>query len=212
MNWKKRLLKKCGACIILDKDVCKDIFGTALKIRNPGFNVVQLRAKNAAEKTLLGDASRLKSLFGRSRNIFIVNDHVDIAHLVDADGVHLGQEDLPIEAARKILGRDKIIGVSCHSLQEALKAQKNGADYIGIGPVFKTPVKPKDKPVGLGLLKSVKQKIKIPVFAIGGINRGNLNKILSAGVSRVAICRDVCLAKNAVFSIKGIKKILNDAN
>jgi thiamine-phosphate pyrophosphorylase len=101
MNWKKKLFKESRLYIILDKDICKDIFGAALQIRNSGLNIVQLRAKNAEKKQVLKDAKRLKSIFEKSRTVFIINDHADIAKLIDADGLHIGQEDLPIEAASK---------------------------------------------------------------------------------------------------------------
>lgn len=173
---------------------------------------MQLREKNSPKKTVLTDARRLKSLLKNSRTLFIVNDHVDIAKLIGADGVHLGQDDLPIKEARKILGKDKIIGISCHSLRQARDAQRNGADYIGIGPVFKTPAKPEYKPIGLGLLRTISKKVSIPFFAIGGIKKGNLLRVLSTGTSKVAVCREVCAAKNVPRSIIEIKGILNDAN
>jgi len=209
---KKQLLKKSKLYIILDKDACRDVFKVAAKIRNSGLSVVQLRAKNMPNKDLLEISKKLKFAFRKNKIIFIINDHVDIAKLTGAHGAHLGQDDLPIEEARKILGKDKIIGISCHNLKQALDAQKKGADYIGVGPIFKTPIKPENRSIGLALLKDINKKIKIPIFAIGGINRNNLNKILSTGVSRVAICRDICMNKNAAFSIKEIKGILNDAN
>ncbi|MDD5044537.1 MAG: thiamine phosphate synthase [Candidatus Omnitrophica bacterium] len=212
MNWKKSSLRESGLCIILDKDVCRDIFSVARKIKNTGLCLVQLRAKNTPKRELLATAKRLNSLFKKSRVLFIINDHADIAQLVNAHGVHLGQDDLPVKQARKFLGKDKIIGVSCHNLRQAQAAEKQGADYIGLGPIFKTPVKIEDRPIGLGVLKKVEQKIKIPVFAIGGINRNNLSKILSTGASHVALCRDVCLAKNITLSIKGLKKNLNDTD
>jgi len=212
MNWKKRLFKESSLYVILDKDTCKNIFKVAVKIRDSGLNIVQLREKNTAKKAILKDARRLKSLFGNGQGVLIMNDHADIAKLIKADGVHLGQDDLPIKEARKILGKDKIIGISCHSLRQALVAQKNGADYIGIGPVFKTPTKPGLKPIGLGALKSINKKIRIPAFAIGGINKGNLSRVLSAGVSKIAVCRQICSVKDVPGSIKKIKGILNDAN
>jgi len=211
MNWKKKLFKESGLYIILDKDACCNIFSTASKITKTGSNIVQLRAKNAAKKELLSDALRLKRMF-RNRAIFIINDHVDIARAARADGVHLGQDDLPIKEARKILGKKSLIGVSCHSLKQALIAQKEGADYIGIGPIFKTLTKPECKIDGPGILGKLRKNIKIPVFAIGGINRKNLRQITSKGISKVAVCRDVCLSKNIPVTIKEFKDALHDAN
>lgn len=161
---------------------------------------------------MLKDALRLKGIFQDKKTILIINDHADIAKVVDADGLHIGQDDLPIKEARKILDKETIIGVSCHNLKQALIAQKEGADYIGIGPVFKTLTKPGCRIDGPGALKALRGHIKIPVFAIGGISRNNLKQVKDKGISKVAVCRDICLSKNIPKAIKDFKKALNDSN
>jgi thiamine-phosphate pyrophosphorylase len=208
---KKKLLRKSRLYLILDKKTVgrTPLTAVAHKLRNAGADLVQLRDKNSDKLETLKDAFRLKRLLEGSRTLFIINDYPDIAAISGADGVHLGQCDGPLKAARRLLGKDKIIGVSCHSLKQGLAAQKNGADYIGIGPVFKTPTKPGHKAIGLRELAKFKNNIRIPYFAIGDISKGNLNLILSVGVKRAAVCRAVLKAKNPVGEIKALKKLLN---
>ena len=204
---KKALLRKCRLCVIADKEACGDVVKLLKKIKSvkgePAF-VLQLRDKRKDKRgEMLKDALTLKALSGKSV-LFIVNDHPDIAIAAKADGVHLGQEDLPLRAARKLLGKNKIIGISCHSLKEALQAQKEGADYIGIGPVLPTPTKPENKAIGTAVLKKLSKSIIIPFFAIGSIDEANLDRILAAGAKRAAVCRAICSSKNVPAAFKRI--------
>lgn len=186
------MLKKCSLYVILDKEILgkRDLFDIANIIRD-SIQIIQLRDKVSTKKEILQDAFLLKKLLSRPRKLFIINDYLDIARIVDSEGLHLGQGDIPLKIARKFLGKDKIIGISCHNLKQALEAQSAGADYISIGPIFSTPTKPEYKPVGLNLFRRCKWRIKIPLFAIGGINTGNLKQVLSAGVERIAVCRAI---------------------
>jgi thiamine-phosphate pyrophosphorylase len=127
---------------------------------------------------------------------FIVNDRLDIALAAGADGVHLGQEDLPVPEARKIAPRQLIIGASCQTPQQVMQAQAEGADYIGFGAVFKTPTKPENKEMDLASLTEAVRIAKIPVFAIGGINLENLPILKGAGIKRIAVIRAICCAPN----------------
>ncbi|MDQ0340343.1 thiamine-phosphate pyrophosphorylase [Caldalkalibacillus uzonensis] len=155
---------------------------------NGGADIVQLREKKKTKRELLDMAKHLKDLCVRYDVPFIVNDHVDIALAVDADGVHLGQDDLPLEEARKILGPDKIIGISTHKLEEAKRAEEGGADYIGVGPVFPTITKEDVvDPVGLEYVREVVAHIRIPFVAIGGIKLHNVDQVLEAGAERICI-------------------------
>ncbi|MBU3958625.1 MAG: thiamine phosphate synthase [Candidatus Omnitrophica bacterium] len=189
MNSKKKLLEKSGLYVIIDKEVWRrrPKFSDT-KIKDLPVDIIQLRDKISDKETVLKDALRLRRALSNTGIIFIINDYLDIARLIDSDGVHLGQDDLPIGIARRLLGKDKIIGVSCHSLKQAKSAEVQGADYISIGPVFSTPTKPEYKPVGLGLIREISQKIKIPFFAVGGINEKNIGKVLDAGAKRIAVC------------------------
>lgn len=211
MNWKRKLLAESRLYLVLDKKACgnRAMPNIAKKAKDSGVDVIQLRDKESKKDTLLKEAYELRKLLINSKTIFIINDYIDIARLVDSDGIHLGQNDLPIKTARLLLGNNKIIGKSCHSLNQAVKAQSNGADYISIGPIFSTPTKPEYKAVGTDLIKKVKDALTIPFFVIGGIDESNINSIVSLGVDRVAVCRAICRAKNIPFTVKRFSKILH---
>jgi len=210
MKSKKGLLEKSRLYLIIDKKVIKEkpIFSVARKIKGCPIDIIQLRDKESKKEFILSDAFVLRKLFSRTKTIFIINDYLDIAKIVDTDGVHLGQEDASIEIARRVLGQDKIIGVSCHNLKQAIEAEKKGADYIGIGPLFSTPTKPESKPRGLDLIRQCKKIIKIPFFAIGGINLSNINQVLLGGAERVAICSAICQARNISLVTRGLSKAM----
>lgn len=165
------------------------------KIKGSGIDVVQLRNKQYPGPELLEEAIKLRKILKKEKRLFIVNDCLDIAKITDSDGIHLGQGDTSLKTARKILGKDKIIGVSCHTLKQAKDAQAAGADYISIGPVFHTPTKPQYRAVGLSLIAKIKGKIKIPVFAIGGIDKNNAPEVLASGAKRIAVVRAVNQSK-----------------
>jgi thiamine-phosphate pyrophosphorylase len=153
-----------------------------------GADIVQLRMKASDGKEMLEQAVKIRALSEKYAKFFIVNDRVDIALLSDADGVHLGQSDIPIEGARKILGDDKLIGISVHNVEEAKDAESRGADYVSVGSIFRTSTK-QDARHGQGLdaVFTVKQAVEIPVMAIGGINRGNIQDVIRAGADGVAV-------------------------
>jgi thiamine-phosphate pyrophosphorylase len=177
-------------------------------MRRGGANIIQFRDKESAKESIINDISLLSKLL-KNKTIFIINDCIDIAKIFDCDGIHLGQDDSSIEVARRILGEDKIIGISCHNLRQALRAQNKGADYISVGPIFSTSTKPEYKSIGLGLIKKVSKKIRIPFFAIGGINEKNIKKVLSSGAKRVAVCKAACQAKDIRSSLKNLNNILH---
>lgn len=205
MKSKKRLLKKARLYIIIDKKICgkRSVIDTANRIKDNGCAIVQFRDKRSGKDSILKDAFSLRKLLLNTRNLFIINDYLDIAKITDSDGIHLGQDDVSIETARIILGEDKIIGVSCHTLKQALNAQHRGADYISIGPIFKTSTKPEiSNTLGLGIIKEIKNKIRIPFFVIGGINENNIERVLSSGAKRVAICSAICKAKDEPIPLR----------
>ena len=177
-----------GLCFITDHNTgglsFLDMTQTVLRA---GVGWVQYRDKNASRRKVYEEAIKLKDLAGKHNAVFIVNDYSDIALAVDARGVHLGQDDLPVKEARKILGKGKIIGVSTHCIEQALEAEQAGADYIGFGPVFHTSTKDAGSPRGIDLLGEIKNKVSIPVVAIGGINLENIHSVLEAGVDAVAV-------------------------
>ncbi|MCM8787549.1 MAG: thiamine phosphate synthase [Candidatus Omnitrophica bacterium] len=170
-----------GFYFILDASFVKrDIFKLTKKAIETGIKIVQYRNKIDSTKKTYNDALILRKI---CKNVFfIINDRIDIALAVGADGIHIGQYDLPINIARKILGKDKIIGLSTHSIKEAILAKKSGADYISVGPIFKTSTKPNLTPIGIDLLKKIKSRVDIPIVAIGGINLDNVKEVLACGV------------------------------
>ncbi|MDP1853875.1 MAG: thiamine phosphate synthase [Candidatus Omnitrophota bacterium] len=208
---KKKLLTQSKLYSILDYSATekRNIVSAAKALIAGGSDILQLRFKGTALSRVIKDASYISRLAARSKTIFIINDRLDVALLVNADGVHLGQNDIPISSARKLLGREKIIGISTHSKKQALFAQNQGADYISIGPVFKTPTKPEYKAVGLALIKKVKPKLRIPFVAIGGINLDNIERVLNSGAKMVAVVRAVCGAKNIQHAVRSLKLKLN---
>lgn len=173
-----------------------------------GVKIVQLRDKGAGRKQYFSHAKKIARITKDAGVAFIINDYVDICRAVDADGVHLGQDDLPVSVARSILGEEKIIGVSTHSLKQAIKAKRDGADYISVGPIYPTPSKEGMLPVGVSLLKKVKQKVKIPIVAIGGINESNIYNVRKAGVGRVGVIRAVVSADNITSTTKRLRSRL----
>ena len=209
MYWNKKQLQSANLYLILDTQVLS--YSDLLNILKPavrlGVDIVQLRDKNGSAKDILSFCRYAKKIIA-GKTLFILNDRVDLSILAGTDGIHLGQEDISYNLARKLMGPKAIIGVSCQRLEQATSAQKAGADYIGFGSVFKTKTKPDRQPMDLEVLKSVINKIKIPVFPIGGINYKNLDQLTALGVKRVALCRDILLAKDLNKTIGSFKSIL----
>ncbi len=151
-----------------------------------GCRMVQLREKDLPDRELLELAAEARHMTHQAGALLIINDRADVARLVGADGVHVGQTDLPINDARRIIGFDRLVGASTHSGEQALEAESAGADYIGVGPVFCSPTKPELGSSGTELVQAVAD-VRIPFFAIGGITVENLPRVLAAGASRVAV-------------------------
>ncbi len=161
-----------------------------------GVDIVQLREKKMGANEILKLGRKIKLLCSQYDATFIVNDRIDIAAILEADGVHLGQDDLDVKSAREILGESAIVGISTHEPAQALKAVQDGADYIGVGPVFATPTKEGRIPVGLEYVKWASENIQIPFFAIGGIDAQNVSQVLDAGAKKIAVVRAIINAKN----------------
>jgi thiamine-phosphate pyrophosphorylase len=177
-----------GLCFITDRKACRlSCEEMTLKVLRNGVKWVQHRDKEKSRREIYEEAIIIRKLTKEFNAVFIVNDYADIARAVDADGVHLGQEDLPIREAREIMGKDKIIGISTHNLKQAIEAEKQGADYIGFGPVFHTLTKNAGIPKGTEMLQEIKRQVRIPVVAIGGINIENIKSVIDTGVDAVAV-------------------------
>jgi len=195
--------------LILDTQVLD--YGALLQVLKDsvrgGVDIVQLRDKIGSTKEIL-DFCRKVLKITRHQIPFIVNDRADLALFSGADGLHLGQEDLEYSMALRLLGKNKIIGVSCQNLKQAIAAEALGADYIGFGSVFQTQTKPDRQPMDLDILQKVIKKVGIPIFPIGGISRRNIGQLIPLGVTRVAVCRDILLAQNPSQSVREFKDCL----
>lgn len=187
------------------EDLFLDAVASALK---GGVDILQLREKNMPANKIIELGKKVKLLCAEYGATFIVNDRVDIAYVLDADGVHLGQDDMDIESARKILGSNAIIGISTHAPAQAQKAAADGADYIGMGPVFTTPTKPGRQSVGLEYVKWVSENIKIPAFAIGGIDLDNVLDVVNAGAKKIAVVRAIINSDNPEKAAREFLKVL----
>ena len=152
-----------------------------------GATMVQLREKHLSREQFRAEALEIKAICQRYGVPFLINDDVDLALEVDADGVHVGQQDMSPRQARAILGPDGIVGVSAHTVEEARAAQAEGADYLGVGAVFATGTKANTTPVGYELLKEICAAVDIPVVAIGGVGRDNLSSLAGSGIRGVAV-------------------------
>jgi len=174
-----------------------------------GADVIQLREKGMSKRYKLDLGLKLRDVTKQNGTLFIVNDDIDLALILDADGVHLGQDDIPIQFARPIM-KDKIVGVSTHSLKQIKEAVKSGADYIGIGPVFETTTKEdKEKIVGLDLISKARELCPIPYVAIGGIGKDNIKSLVEIGCHRAAVISDIMLAPDIEEQCKVLRKILS---
>jgi len=180
-----------GICFITDRTIGG--LGVEEQVRvvlDAGISFVQYREKNLARREIYFQAESLRKLTAEYGATFIVNDHCDIALAVDADGVHLGQEDLPLAEARKIMGQ-KIIGISTHSLVEAEAAEQGGADYIGFGPIFHTSTKDAGVPKGVEGIEDIRRHVRVPIVAIGGISHDRVPSIMGAGADAVAVASSI---------------------
>jgi thiamine-phosphate pyrophosphorylase len=183
--------------------------GVAEKLIAGGVDLLQLRAKGypAAEVEKLGE--ELRAVTARGGVPLVINDHAEVARKLGAEAVHLGQDDMSIADARAIVGPDCAVGKSTHSLDQAIRAFYEGADYIGFGPLFATPTKPDYPPIGLAEIEKVHDAVRIPIFCIGGIKLDNLPKVIEAGAQRVVIVSGLLQATDISATTRAAKDLLN---
>ena len=171
-------------------------------------DLIQLRGKDQSIKELVELAAELHELTAQSFTPLIVNDHAEVASKVPVEGVHVGQNDDSIEVVRRKAGRAVVVGKSTHSLGQARAAQREGADYIGFGPIFATPTKPDYRPIGLKEINRVHIDVSLPIFCIGGIKIDNLEQVIAAGAHRVAIVSGLLKAPDIVEYARACRKLL----
>jgi thiamine-phosphate pyrophosphorylase len=173
-----------------------------------GIDMLQLRAKQCSKAEIVRFAEAMLPITRRAGVPLILNDHADLLRDIEADGCHVGQEDLSVDAARGLAGRNCAIGKSTHSLSQAVAAEREGADYLGFGPLFPTATKPDARPIGLNEIRAVYEQVKIPIFCIGGIKLENLPGILLAGCKRVCIVSGLLLAPDVANRTREVKSLL----
>ena len=174
-----------------------------------GVTIVQLREKQSSSKHFYEKALKLKNLLDQYQVPLIVNDRIDIALAVNAAGIHIGQSDLPLSAARKIIPESMIVGISVSTIEEAEDAERNGANYIGVGAVFQTSTKDDAKLLPEGMLKAIIEKVSIPVVAIGGIKIENLSKLPMNDIAGYAIVSGIMKANNPYSAAEGFRKAIS---
>ncbi|MEO8440143.1 MAG: thiamine phosphate synthase [Spartobacteria bacterium] len=176
-----------------------------------GADLIQLRGKNVSLEELIRLGTRLHRLTSKADVPLIINDHPEVAREVSAEGLHLGQDDSAIAAARQVVRRGCLIGKSTHSLDQATAAAAEGADYIGFGPLFATPTKPDYQPVGTEEIRRVHQLVALPIFCIGGIKADNLPAVLAAGAKRVVIVSGLLQSPDIAVATRNAKRLLGHA-
>jgi thiamine-phosphate pyrophosphorylase len=209
MNSARARLGAARLYVIVDLEVTKRSPAVlASRIAAAGADVIQLRGVGVPDRKLFGIAREMVRRVRRcSRALVVVNNRADIALAADADGVHLGSNDLEIPQARSILGKKRLIGATTHNAGEARAAARRGADYLSYGPVFKTPIKPRLRAAGLKYLDTMK-RIGLPFFAIGGIHAGRIPHLKRHDIDRVCVCRAVIAAKSPAEEVQRIRKAL----
>jgi thiamine-phosphate pyrophosphorylase len=202
-----------GLYVILDRRALagRDELEIAQKVIQGGAKVIQLRDKESSKAELLPIAQKLNALCDKAGILFIINDYLDLVLAVDADGVHIGQRDLPLLIIRKELPIDKIIGCSVTEVSQAIKAQNEGADYIAAGSIFPTPTKKDATVVGVNRLKQIRQAVSSPLVAIGGINEDNIGEVMAAGADSVAVISAVLGKEDVKGAVQRLMAKINSA-
>lgn len=205
-----RNLTDCRLYGILDLNYVApaDIERVATAMIEGDVDIIQLRAKESPLTEIVDHAGRLHKLTLAAAIPLMVNDYAEVAAQVPVEGVHVGQEDDSIATAREKAGREIIVGRSTHSLEQANAALREGADYIGFGPIFATPTKPDYKPIGMESIKRVHAEVAVPIFCIGGIKIDNLGEVMAAGAKRVAIVSGLLKAPDIVKYARACKNLL----
>lgn len=210
MNSKRKYLRHANFYVILDAQVNTpgEIVQIAGNLAANGVDLVQLRDKISDAKNIIHLSNLIKKKL-KGRIPFIINDRVDVALAVGADGVHLGQDDVPVHIARQMMGKNALIGISCQTAKHLREAQKMDVDYIGFGSIYQTKTKPERKPMKISVIREVVRMASCPVFAIGGITKDNIPPLKNLGIERMAFCREICSSNGKNKLIRQIKQLLN---
>ena len=206
-------LSECQLYGILDLAYVADAdsMRVAAEMLEGGVDLIQLRAKRCDAGEIIPISRSLYKLTQARRVPLIINDHPQVVREIGAEGVHVGQDDLSIAAARELAGEGRIVGRSTHSIEQAMRAADEGADYIGFGPLFATPTKPDYTPIGTGDIREVHARVALPIFCIGGIKLHNLPEVVAAGARRVVIVSGLLQAGNVAEYARAAKELLRTA-
>jgi thiamine-phosphate pyrophosphorylase len=205
----RQRLQQTRLCVLVDaRDSAADFERLVRELVEADVGMIQLRDKQLDDRELVAPARSLRELTRGTRTLAIINDRADVAAIVGADGVHLGQEDLSVKDARAVVGARMLVGVSTHNLGQARQAVLDGANYLGAGPTFLSQTKAFDELAGLEYLRKVAAEIRLPTFAIGGITADNLPEVLTAGVSRVAVGAAVTDARKPGVAVRDLLVML----
>jgi thiamine-phosphate pyrophosphorylase len=205
-------LRLPSLCLVSDRKVCGDkpLEEVVSKAIEGGANVIQLREKDLSAAELFTLGLRMREVT-KNRSLFLINDRVDIAQAVGADGVQLPESGLPTSVARWVLGRHALIGRSVHDIEAARKAEIDGADMVIVGPVFKTESKADVKPVGMALIKEIAESVPLPVIAIGGVTPENAGEVIRAGAAGVAVISAICGADDPAAAAVALFEAMAEA-
>lgn len=186
----------------------KSLFEQVEETLKGGTTFLQLREKNLSDEEFKSEAEEIKKICAEYKVPFVINDNVELAKEIDADGVHVGQDDMNASNVRQIIGNDKILGVSVQTVEQAILAEKQGADYLGVGAVFSTSTKSDAIEVPYEMLQKICSAVKIPVVAIGGINKSNVNQLAKSGICGIAVISAIFAEKNILEATKELKNIV----
>ena len=205
-------LKDVDFYFITDSELSKNgIFSDVENAIKAGCKIIQYREKNKSTKDMIKEGNQLRETCN-GRAIFLINDRIDIALAVDADGVHLGQDDMPLNCAKKLLGKDKIIGLTVHNLEESLAAESLGVDYIGLAPIFRTGTKEDARdPIGPKMIEIVREKVKIPIVAVGGIKRENIKDLIEVGADSIVSIYEILKADSIYDGVSDFIRIIKES-
>jgi thiamine-phosphate pyrophosphorylase len=205
-------LKNIDFYFVTDSELSKNgIFTDVENALKAGCKIIQYREKNKNTKDMIEEGKLIREICD-GKAIFLIDDRVDVALAVDADGVHIGQDDIPFDIAKNLLGKDKIIGLTVHNLEEALEAERLGVDYVGLAPIFKTGTKEDARdPIGPEMIEKVKEKVNLPIVAVGGINRKNIKDVIEAGADSVVSIYAVLNADDLFDEVSVFIRIIKES-
>ncbi|MCL4338359.1 thiamine phosphate synthase [Patescibacteria group bacterium] len=200
--------------LVTDKNLAgkKSVLSIVALAIEGGVTIVQYREKNASTRLMIEEGRALHKITTKAGIPLIIDDRIDVALAIDAEGVHVGQSDMPANIVRQIIGREKILGVTASNVVEAKKAVKDGADYLGVSDIFGSTTKTDTgKPVGIGMLKKIKKVVKIPIVGIGGVTLENANQVIRARADGIAVISAVFLVNEPKLAAEKLKKIVSEA-